>query len=285
MKLGRRGLVAGGVGGVLLFAGLDCCTRVNGVIDQSSANSSNFEAIRNAMETTCLILVHEEDGEGGTTPVSQGSGSIVKFRTDVGDRYFCLTAYHVLRRYLDETQGYKIEILSRNRKGVTFRAFGGTKVVRPVWVHDSKDLGILLLPKEFEIVGSNSSLVRDIPHLKRIHIPDSIRIGTTVRMLGYRHLRDGTFSYVLKEGIIASRVDHHPAVGNAMVFYIDQMANRGMSGGTVFLENGNGLGIVHGYLSESGRLISMSDDLTVVVPYTYFYDILLDVASRGDILR
>jgi hypothetical protein len=259
-----------------------CCKKC---LNQSdNKDNSEIHVFKQAKEYTCLILIHKNNAKGSDEIVSSGCGTIVKFPTRIGDRFFCLTANHVVNNYLELTDSFKIEILLRNNSDQILRCFGGVDIVRPVWRHDIHDLAILMLPKKMHLVGTDSASVTEIPFLRYIANPDSVEIGSKVCMLGYRYLSGGTYNYVLKNGIISAMVTNHPSFGNAMVFYVNQMANKGMSGGSVSLSNGNGLGIMLAYLIEPGSQAQLSDDLTVIVPYIYFFAKLKELAFRDDVM-
>ncbi|MCD4783794.1 MAG: serine protease [Candidatus Eremiobacteraeota bacterium] len=223
---------------------------------------------------------------------SFGSGVIIKFNIKKKPVHFLVTAAHVVKKMEDSPESMKASIAIRDKE---WNQIEGWITSESILYTDKKyDFSIVKIPENMVISGEDDEKkVLNIQFLKKINT-GSVPTGTDCVMVGHRLMiirgRKRRYIYITKSGIVAGKyfVD-----GNDLPPYyiIDSMANKGMSGGVVFVkETGSGIGIISGYYHEPRQKIIRkaenkeeiteyyfypSSDLTVVVPMGIVWESLL----------
>jgi hypothetical protein len=142
-----------------------------------------------------------------------------------------------------------------------------------VWSNASMDAALLVLPRNL-IPGKNIPGDYEYPglaNLKLIGVPDW---GEDIYLFGYRWINESTFIDIVKKGILSVGTTELPGYEGHLVYLIDNMANKGMSGGLAFNERGVGIGIISSYVYETDNQFLNSDDLTVCLPLSMYFSVL-----------
>jgi S1-C subfamily serine protease len=247
----------------------------------SNVNNRNA-TITKAKAYTCLVEICQFNSKD-TFKIKQGTGAIVKYKiADNKYFYFCLTVCHVVQPLLKDSSTF-CEIVGITPNGLSYRASGAKGNAELIWADEKKDMAIIRIKTPLPLLGQTQT-INEIPVLNGYMNSDDVSLGDEVYMMGYRLLNQLTYNFIVKEGMVAASIGNHPLLDNIPVFYIDKMANKGMSGGTVFYENGKGLGIMEGYVLESGNPLGMSDDLTIVIPFYLYFKVLDQLTIAGRLL-
>ncbi|MCF8366333.1 MAG: serine protease [Bacteroidales bacterium] len=226
------------------------------------------EIIREAQRNVCAInIMHEVTGK------SSALGCGVVFSSKVKDRneYFIATAFHIVKELL-ENQDLIATISVFDNKGMTFLAKGVT-AKNILWINTSMDAALLILPRDLKPtinVPANYEF-SGLANLKRIGDPSW---GEDIYLFGYRWINESSFIDIVKKGILSVGTTELPGYEGYLVYLIDNMANKGMSGGLAFNARGVGIGIISSYVYETNNQFLKSDDLTVCLPLTMYFNVL-----------
>lgn len=204
---------------------------------------------------------------------SFGSGVIVKINIRKKPVYFLVTAAHVVKKIEDSPESMKASVAIRDKE---WNQVEGQITSDSILYTDKKyDFSIVKIPDNAVISGEDDEKkILNIQFLQKINT-GSVPTGTDCVMIGHRLMkirgRKRRYIYVTKGGIIAGKyfVDGN----NQPPYYIiDSMANKGMSGGVVFVKKtGSGIGIISGYYNEPRKKILKKTDNKEEITEYYFY--------------
>jgi hypothetical protein len=248
----------------LIFVFLFCSISIG----KSNFKGPNFSyaipPVSNALRVTCLIVNYKD-----TVPISFGSGVVVKQR----EKYYVVTARHVIQPILnDANKNFYIFASDVNTK--QYQTRDPLKNSDIMWEDKNKDIAILFL--SIENLQSYDSLHPEGTKVSPAFLPSKIslkdvRIGDPVYMLGLTTIPDIGLTIIVKQGIIA--VIHKENTTNEFpILYVDNMPSNGMSGGMVFNQKGEGIGLITSYLQDVES--KASADLTHVVPFETVFGLL-----------
>lgn len=247
-------------------------------IDAGIFRSKTNKVIASAKRSTCIITLTQRQSR-----ISQGCGVLFTQKTAKRSSFYCLTAFHVIApAIMDSTMN--INIGSKLSDLKLFAIIGQNNAIDILWHDQKKDIAILQLNPPFKIIEKDSTyFCQRLPVLSKIVNYKNVSLGKEVYLLGYSHKIDFNFSYVLKSGIIATIIEQNPLIDNYPSFYVDVTANNGMSGGLVFDNKGQGVGIISSYLYTGPDNNRFSADLTVVIPISLFVQKIFDLnaTARG----
>lgn len=226
--------------------------------------------IRTMQRNTCAIKISETINASNQL-ISFGCGVVLKSKVNGNNEYFVATVYHVVEKlFTSEKNNATISIFDINGN-----IFNAKNISRDhvLWVNKTMDAALLVVPKDLQPEGN---LAKDyvfpgLQNLKLIGTPDW---GQDIYLFGYRWMDENVFIDILKKGILSVGTDGLPGYEGNLVYLIDNMANKGMSGGLAFTNKGTGIGIISSYVYESNSQLQNSDDLTVCLPLTIYYNAL-----------
>ncbi len=229
------------------------------------------DLIRGMQRSVCAIKVTDN-----ATGTSVGCGVVVMQQVDGREVYFVATANHIIEDLLGSERAGG-EILAFDRSGILYKASGLTRK-HVLWRNESLDAALLLLPADLRPEGQIPMNYRyeGMAHLERTAKPEW---GQDIYLFGYRWMDEDNFIDILKKGILSVGTTKLPGYEGHVVFLIDNMANKGMSGGLAFTPDGAGIGIISSYVYEVGSQLQNSDDLTVCLPMAFYFQALEDVIS------
>lgn len=135
------------------------------------------------------------------------------------------------------------------------------------------DAALLVLPRDLQPGGDlpDNYEFPGLANLKLIGEPDW---GEDIYLFGYRWINEDRFIDILKKGVLSVGTKDLPGYEGNLVYLIDNMANKGMSGGLAFNSDGVGIGIISSYVYETDNAYLNSDDLTVCLPLTIYFNVL-----------
>ncbi|NOZ22355.1 MAG: trypsin-like peptidase domain-containing protein [Planctomycetes bacterium] len=225
------------------------------------------KTIQDVQKYTALIPLCPKGNPDKT--IRQGCGVVVKETVNGEAQYFVVTVYHLVAPvYSQSDAGLKPIVRDWNGKRLWPAKLLGKESI--VYADKAADFAILRLPSALSHAPRSEGYKSPgLAVLKSVRNREQVRLGQEIYMLGFRPFAGTEYLYVLKKGIISSIIAKHPGFGNSEVYFVDKMPNKGMSGGPVFYSTGEGLGLIHGYVLEMGNKYKLSDDLTVVIPYSY----------------
>ncbi|MBN2174848.1 MAG: trypsin-like peptidase domain-containing protein [Bacteroidales bacterium] len=225
------------------------------------------ETIRITQRSVCAIKIVDKGGE----VISMGCGVVLASKVKQKNEFFVATAFHVLSE-LFSAEGTTVSVIIFDKNGQAFRMDSITKK-HMMWANSSMDAALLALPRKFIPVSKlpDSYKFPGFTNLQLIGEPDW---GQDIYLFGYRWIDENTFIDVLKKGILSVGTTNLPGYEGNLVYLIDNMANKGMSGGLAFSADGVGIGIISSYVYESDNSLQNSDDLTVCLPLTLFFKAL-----------
>lgn len=245
---------------IIVFFGLTTKTQTN----------PDPELIREMQRSVCAI---KTSGPGG---VSVGCGAVLMVDIDGQETYFIATANHIVKDLFDSNEA-NAEIMAFDKSGIMFKA-GKVKKKNIVWRNADLDAALILIPADLRPEGQISMDYRyeGLASLKRTGTPVW---GQDIYLFGYRWLNEERFIDILKKGILSVGTTELPGYEGHLVFLIDNMANKGMSGGLAFTAEGAGIGIISSYVYEVNSRLPSSDDLTVCLPLAFYFKALDDVIA------
>ncbi|MEZ5084162.1 MAG: hypothetical protein R2750_12055 [Bacteroidales bacterium] len=228
------------------------------------------EIIRTTQRNVCTIKVIEPLNELEQT-LSVGCGVVLMTKVNGKNEYFIATVYHVVEKlFLNNKTQATISVFDKN--GTIYKA-GNIGSEHILWVNKTMDAALLVLPKDLQPEGN---LAKDyvFPGLQNLKLIGSPDWGQDIYLFGYRWMNQDVFIDILKKGILSVGTSGLPGYEGNLVYLIDNMANKGMSGGLAFTDKGTGIGIISSYVNETNSRIQNSDDLTVCLPLTIFFNAL-----------
>jgi len=226
------------------------------------------EIIRGAQRNVCAInILHAESGK----TVAFGCGVVFGSKVKTRNEYFVATAFHIVDEMLTKRElQATISIFDMNSKTYIADSITAHHVI---WSNASMDAALLVLPH-------NLKPSETIPDDYVFHGPANLKLvgepawGEEIYLLGYRWINENSFIDILKKGILSVGTTDLPGYEGHLVYLIDNMANKGMSGGLAFNQSGVGIGIISSYVYEPGNRLLNSDDLTVCLPLTEYFGVL-----------
>ena len=233
--------------------------------------------IRRMQQTVCAIKVMGPSS-GAVSGTTVGCGVVLMQQLEGREVYFVATANHIVKDLFagDDAGG---EILAFDKSGVMYKASGLSRE-HVLWRNESLDAALLLLPIDLRPEGQVPMNYRykGMAYLENTGKPEW---GQDIYLFGYRWMNEEYFIDILKKGILSVGTSKLPGYEGHLVFLIDNMANKGMSGGLAFTAGGAGIGIISSYVYEVGTQVQNSDDLTVCLPMAFYFRALGDVIEAG----
>lgn len=237
------------------------------------------ETIRNAQRSVCAIKTTGVE-KGNNKVYSLGCGVVMKTKIKDREGYFVATTLHLVKGLLEQSgTRATVSVFDRNGSMYEARDITGEYIL---WYDAEMDAAIFVLPQEL-------APVTDLPADYSFPGPASLRLigepewGQDIYLFGYRWIEGDVFIDILKKGILSVGTMDLPGYEGRLVYLIDNMANKGMSGGLAFTANGTGVGIISSYVYEWGEGGSDSGDLTVCLPLAVFFKALGNlVIMQGD---
>lgn len=242
------------------------------VISQAFAQEKiNPETIRSAQRNVCAINIMQVESGKST---ALGCGVVFSSKVSGRNEYFVATAFHIVREMLanDRLQA-TISVFDNN--GNVYLAQGVT-AKHIVWVNQSMDAALLVLPRNLK-PAANIPDDYEFPGLANLKLIGEPDWGEDIYLLGYRWINETSFIDIVKKGILSVGTTNLPGYEGYLVYLIDNMANKGMSGGLAFDAKGVGIGIISSYVYETDNQFLNSDDLTVCLPLTIYFNVLSSV--------
>lgn len=231
------------------------------------------ELIRTTQRNVCAIKVIEPLNEHEQT-VSFGCGVVLMTKVNGRNEYFIATVYHVIEKLFANSNSHAtISVFDKN--GLIYKP-GKIRREHVLWLDKTMDAALLVLPKDLQPEGEREKdyVFPGLQSLKLIGTPDW---GQDIYLFGYRWMDENVFIDILKKGILSVGTVGLPGYKGNLVYLIDNMANKGMSGGLAFTNKGTGIGIISSYVYESNSRIQNSDDLTVCLPLTIYFNALSSI--------
>lgn len=237
------------------------------------------EQIRTIQRSVCAIRIIENDHAKEQT-IALGCGVVLMSKLNGKNEYFVATAYHIVES-LFNNPNTKAEIVAFDDTGVAFKTIKiGKEYI--IWQKKETDMALLVLPGNLTPADQQTSdhNFDGLTNLKVIGEPDW---GQDIYLFGYRWMKEDLFLDILKKGILSVGTTQLPGYEGQLVYLIDNMANKGMSGGLAFTAEGVGIGIISSYVYEVNSKLQNSDDLTVCLPLNYYFKALGEVLiQQGD---
>jgi len=200
-----------------------------------------------------------------------GSGVILKLNIDKKQIFLLVTAAHVLKDMQESPESMKAVVAVRDK---SWKQIEGEITSKSILYTDKEyDFSIIKIPDNVVIYGKDNPQVMKIQFLKKVNT-GRVPTGTGCVMVGHRLMRikgsKRRYIYVTKSGIIAGK---YYVEDNQPPYYImDSMANKGMSGGMVFIKKtGAGIGIISGYYKEPRQKILRKTENNEEFTDYYFY--------------
>ena len=241
------------------------------------------EHMRETQRSVCAIKVHGHSTEAGSE-ISVGCGVVLMSKVDENNTYFIATANHILEGLFKDGSSHA-DIMVFDKTGMMYKTSEITKE-HVLWRNVELDAALVLLPFDIRPEGQipMGYKFKGLAHLKMIGQPNW---GEDIYLFGYRWINEEIFIDILKKGILSVGTNQLPGYKEQLVFLIDNMANKGMSGGLAFTAEGTGIGIISSYVYEVNSRLQNSDDLTVCLPLTFFFDALAEVveAKKSKIIQ
>nr|NQU91519.1 trypsin-like peptidase domain-containing protein [Bacteroidota bacterium] len=230
-------------------------------------NISN-ETIRSAQRNVCAINIM--NAATGKT-IALGCGVVFSSKVKDRNEYFIATAFHIVKNLAaNESRQATITVFDNN--GNVYIAEGIT-TKHVFWSNLSMDAALLVLPRDLK-PGGNLPDDYEFPGLANLKLIGEPDWGEDIYLFGYRWINESAFIDILKKGILSVGTTDLPGYEGHLVYLIDNMANKGMSGGLAFDGRGVGIGIISSYVYETDNEFLNSDDLTVCLPLTMYFNVL-----------
>jgi hypothetical protein len=231
--------------------------------------------IRDMQRTVCAIKVMSGSGGPGSG-VAVGCGVVLMADIDGQETYFVATANHIVKGLFENSDAVA-EIMAFDMSGIMYKTVS-VKKKHIVWRNPELDAALILLPPDVRPEGQIPMGYRyqGLAHLKKIGEP---LWGQDIYLFGYRWMNEERFIDILKKGILSVGTTELPGYKGNLVFLIDNMANKGMSGGLAYTVDGTGIGIISSYVYEVNSRLQGSDDLTVCLPLAFYMKALEDIIA------
>jgi Trypsin-like peptidase domain len=226
------------------------------------------DLIRNTQRTVCAIKIIKGENQLSET-ISLGCGVVLMASVNDRNEYFIATAYHVLDN-LFSMEGTSATVNVFDKNGQMYKV-ESVKKNHLIWANRSMDAAILALPRRVEPEGDLPENYK-FPGLMNLKLIGDPEWGEEIYLFGYRWINENLFIDILKKGILSVGTNLLPGYEGNLVYLIDNMANKGMSGGLAFNGDGMGIGIISSYVYEADNRLQNSDDLTVCLPLTIYFN-------------
>jgi len=232
----------------------------------------------------CLCRIYLEHELDGRRVTERGCGVVFRHRIQDSHCYFVCTAYHVIENMLlMNNVTCRIFLQDCRVADSNSPKYWPDRIRRDhiVWRNREMDAAIIALPA----ILSHDPFPEGykFPGLAYVKQIADASMGQEVFMMGPRWYTDKVSGLILKRGIISGITKELPRYKGHPIFLVDQMSNKGMSGGLLFSNDGRGIGMISSYVLESDQGLRTSDDLTVCVPLSILLDELQSVISeKGD---
>ncbi|MCB2219528.1 MAG: serine protease [Bacteroidetes bacterium] len=226
------------------------------------------ETIRQAQQNVCAIRITEKDSEKTT---ALGCGVVLMTRVKDNNEYFIATAYHIVKNLVTNPDlEARISVFDKNGKLYSVSGLTGKHLL---WSNPSMDAALMVLPRD---VSPEEEIPEEyaFPGLANLKLIGEPAWGEDIYLFGYRWINENRFIDIVKKGILSVGTSDLPGYEGHLVYLIDNMANKGMSGGLAFNEEGVGIGIISSYVYETNNTFLNSDDLTVCLPLTFYFKVL-----------
>lgn len=231
------------------------------------------EVIRTMQRNTCAIKITETNNNNDHL-ISFGCGVVLKSKVNGKNEYFVATVYHVLEKlFTSEKSTATISVFDINGNIYNAKNISRDHVL---WINKKMDAALILLPKGFK-PEENEDKDYEFPGLQSLKTIGTPDWGEDIYLFGYRWMDENVFIDILKKGILSVGTEGLPGYEGHLVYLIDNMANKGMSGGLAFTSGGIGVGIISSYVNEKNSRIQNSDDLTVCLPLTIYFNTLSSI--------
>lgn len=258
---------------LILLLGITC-------LELLSQNVPDHEILRNTQRNVCALkIVNASTRE----TVAMGCGVVLRTKVNERNEYFIATAYHIVKNLL-ATDELEATLSLFDKNGNIYNAFhlNGNHIL---WTVKSMDAALLVVPEDLQPTFTlpDNYEFPGLSHLKMIGEPDW---GEDIYLFGYRWINEDKFIDIVKKGILSVGTTELPGYQGHLVFLIDNMANKGMSGGLAFDEDGVGIGIISSYVYETDNDLLNSDDLTVCLPLSFYFNVLSSVIeNKSDLIE
>lgn len=237
-------------------------------VGQVNQDQIDERLLRDAQRSVCFIKI-VQNIENKPKYISSGCGVIINTIVEGKAIFFCATAYHVIEDLIKMKETFAIfDLFDLNGQMYELTNIDEKNII---WRKESLDAAIIMLPDKIPLP---TKLPKDFsfPGLKNLQNISLPKWGEDVFLFGYRSINNSEFIDILKKGIISTSANNIPGYQGNTVFIVDNMANKGMSGGLVFTTNGSGVAIISSYLLENESKIQTSDDLTICLPLQVYFE-------------
>lgn len=236
-----------------------------------SQESINSEIIRNAQRNVCAIKILNKNNK---ETMALGCGVVLMTKVKDRNEFFVATVFHILKDLIksDEITA-SISLFDRNGNVYEVSKISGKNII---WTNQSMDAALILLPRNLKPEGDIPANY-EFPGLANLKLIGEPNWGEDIYLFGYRWINEQTFIDIVKKGILSVGTKDLPGYEGNLVYLIDNMANKGMSGGLAFTSGGVGIGIISSYVYEVGDEFLNSDDLTVCLPLTIYFNALSSI--------
>lgn len=237
---------------LLLIFGLSTFT-LNGQADEKSFQDS----ISIMIKSTCRLYVHQT--YEGKTETKVGTG--INIRESINNKLtlFVFTADHIIEG-LFKLKNSKLQIYFSDLDNNIYST-DSLDFKNVIWHDSGMDAAILVIPELlYHKTFPDNYNPPVIPSLEKI---EKGFTGEDVYMLGRRWLTGKNNIPIFKKGIVSTITKNFPRFEGHIIYIIDKMANKGMSGGLIFNRDFQGIALISGYILEKEKKIQTSDDLTV----------------------
>ena len=233
-----------------------------------SQETIDSDIIRNAQRNVCAIKILNKNKK---ETMALGCGVVLMTKVKGRNEYFVATAFHILKDILQSNE-LSVAISVFDKNGNVYEA---TEISEKniIWANQSMDAALIVLPRNLKPEGEIPANY-EFPGLANLKLIGEPNWGEDIYLFGYRWINEQTFIDILKKGILSVGTKDLPGYEGNLVYLIDNMANKGMSGGLAITSEGVGIGIISSYVYEVGDEFLNSDDLTVCLPLTIYFNAL-----------
>ncbi len=237
------------------------------------------ETLRKAQRSVCAIKIYQELPAGGQN-ISLGCGVVLKTAVKDKSIYFVATANHVIKELFEINGTYAtINVFDQNGKLYKAKTISKNNII---WRDTDLDAALIVLPNHL-VPDENLPDNYASPGLSIVKLIGEPDWAQDIYLFGYRWMNENLFIDIVKKGILSVATKELPGYEGRLVYLIDNMANKGMSGGLAFTADGTGIGIISSYVYEVDENTQNSDDLTVCLPLTFYFTALgSQVISNAD---
>jgi hypothetical protein len=235
------------------------------------------ETLRNTQRNICAIKIINH-ASGQDKVIAVGCGVVLMSPVQDRNEYFVATVLHILEPLFNREQiSATINLFDKN--GNIYKCEEITKS-HIIWANKSMDAALVVLSRNLQPV-SDLPGGYDFPGLANLKLIGNPDWGEEIYLFGYRWIDEHNFIDVVKKGILSVGTEYLPGYEGNLVYLIDNMANKGMSGGLAFTREGTSIGVISSYVYESGNNLMNSDDLTVCLPLTIYFGVLGSIITSS----